>query len=116
MLLTTFCKDDALEKCSLTDYYCAYTVINHCFVLTQCFLDNWEEPGKDGAVAWGCGSLMNHSYDANIQYVKHFDTHDISYVAWRDIHPGDELTMNYNGTTPDDKTPLSKKGYTWDAL
>lgn len=48
------------------------------------------------ALALGFGSLYNHSYNPNARYddpgnqVK-------EYRALRDIHPGEEITINYNG-------------------
>jgi SET domain-containing protein len=48
------------------------------------------------ALALGYGSLYNHSffpnarYDDTAQQVKEF-------MALRDIHPGEEITINYNG-------------------
>ena len=54
----------------------------------------WE--GETACVALGCGSLYNHSYSPNARYddigkaTKHF-------TALRDIQPGEEVTINYNG-------------------
>ncbi len=51
---------------------------------------------KDVALALGYGSLYNHSYSPNARYddagrqIKEFR-------ALRDIHPGEEITINYNG-------------------
>lgn len=51
---------------------------------------------KQVALALGYGSLYNHSYDPNARYddagrqIKEFS-------ALRDIHPGEEITINYNG-------------------
>ncbi|MCA9010183.1 MAG: SET domain-containing protein-lysine N-methyltransferase [Planctomycetaceae bacterium] len=51
---------------------------------------------KDVALALGYGSLYNHSYHPNARYddagrqIKEFR-------ALRDIHPGEEITINYNG-------------------
>lgn len=56
------------------------------------------EWGKDTvALALGFGSLYNHSYAPNARYddagrmVKY-------YTAVKDIQPGDEITINYNGS------------------
>lgn len=52
--------------------------------------------GDTAAIALGCGSLYNHSYKPNARYddigkaTKHF-------TALRDIEPGEEVTINYNG-------------------
>jgi len=51
---------------------------------------------KHVALALGYGSLYNHSYNPNARYddaarqIKEFR-------AIRDIHPGEEITINYNG-------------------
>ncbi len=51
---------------------------------------------KQVALALGYGSLYNHSYNPNARYddagrqIKEFS-------ALRDIHPGEEITINYNG-------------------
>ncbi|MDA1231473.1 MAG: SET domain-containing protein-lysine N-methyltransferase [Planctomycetota bacterium] len=51
---------------------------------------------KQVALALGYGSLYNHSYNPNARYddagrqIKEFS-------ALRDIYPGEEITINYNG-------------------
>jgi len=51
---------------------------------------------KQVALALGYGSLYNHSYNPNARYddagrqIKEFS-------ALRDIQPGEEITINYNG-------------------
>ncbi len=53
------------------------------------------------ALALGYGSLYNHSYRPNARYddlagqIKEF-------IAIRDIDPGEEITVNYNGEPADD--------------
>lgn len=55
------------------------------------------EYGKGAwAIALGFGSLYNHSYEPNARY------DDIGFrmkqfSAVRDIYPGEEITVNYNG-------------------
>ena len=56
------------------------------------------------ALALGYGSLYNHSYHPNARY------DDIGrktkvYSALREIGPGEEITINYNGD-PADQTPV----------
>ena len=58
------------------------------------------------AVALGYGSLYNHSYNANASYKHGAET--IKYIAVRDIEPGEEVTINYNGD-PKDKSPVGFK-------
>jgi SET domain-containing protein len=56
------------------------------------------------AIALGYGSLYNHSYQPNARY------NDIGrrtkvFTALRDIEPGEEITVNYNGD-PLDLAPV----------
>ena len=59
------------------------------------------------ALALGYGSLYNHSYRPNARYddlggqIKEF-------IAIRDIDPGEEITINYNGE-PEDESPVGFK-------
>jgi SET domain-containing protein len=59
------------------------------------------------ALALGYGSLYNHSYRPNARYddlggqIKEF-------IAIRDIEPGEEITVNYNGE-PRDDSPVGFK-------
>jgi uncharacterized protein len=59
------------------------------------------------ALALGYGSIYNHSYRPNARY------DDLSgqikeFIAIRDIEPGEEITVNYNGE-PDDNSPVGFK-------
>lgn len=53
--------------------------------------------GEDSAIALGLGSLFNHSYTPNARYTRKFEEQMIEYTALRDIEPGEEVTINYNG-------------------
>lgn len=77
----------ALEATSLGDYYF-----------------KWGEDSRAGAIALGCASLYNHSYQPNTRYVKHMDCGIIEFFALQDIKCGEEITINYHGD------PDSKKG------
>ena len=59
---------------------------------TYCF--HWER-GKV-AVALGYGSLYNHSYRPNARY-DDVGPQTKEFTALRDIQPGEEITVNYNG-------------------
>jgi SET domain-containing protein len=64
------------------------TVLSH-------YLFEW---GKNTvALALGYGSLYNHSYSPNARYEDE-GSQIKAYVAVRDIHPGEEITINYNGS------------------
>lgn len=65
----------------------------------------WGNKGKKGALALGFGSLYNHSYKPNAQYLPDFDLNVLEFRAVRDIEPGEEITVNYN-LDPDDQTPV----------
>jgi hypothetical protein len=52
----------------------------------------------DAAVALGCGSLYNHSYRPNAFYLRRLEAEAIDFVALRGIEPGEEVTINYDGT------------------
>lgn len=57
------------------------------------------------AVALGCGSLYNHSYEPNARYKIHKGENTISFVATKNIEPGEEIFVNYNGD-PADQSPV----------
>lgn len=48
------------------------------------------------AIALGCGSMYNHSYGPNARYDDKGRRTKI-FTALRDIYPGEEITVNYNG-------------------
>ncbi len=49
------------------------------------------------ALALGFGSLYNHSYSPNARYEDGGRQVKL-YIAVRDIEPGEEITINYNGS------------------
>lgn len=53
----------------------------------------WYRGG--GAIALGNGSLYNHSYDPNAQYITSGKC--LIFKALVDIKKGEEITVNYNG-------------------
>jgi len=65
----------------------------------------WGKKQNQCAIALGYGSLYNHSYQANANYLFDYDTNTIDFVCVKDIAAGEEITVNYNGG-PDDKTPV----------
>ena len=60
---------------------------------------------EHAAIALGNGSLYNHSYRPNAEYIKDWPEQLIRFVAIRDIEPGEEITVNYNGSS-EDQTPI----------
>lgn len=57
------------------------------------------------AVCLGYGSLYNHSYRPNARYDDH-GPRCMLFTAIRNIEPGDEITINYNGD-PEDTSPMA---------
>jgi uncharacterized protein len=57
------------------------------------------------ALGLGYSSLYNHAYKANAVYSISLKEKTIQIKACKNINPGDEITLNYNGT-PDDENPV----------
>jgi len=56
--------------------------------------------GDSLAIAFGYGSLYNHSWAPNLEYQKRIADALIEFVAIRDIAPGEELFTNYTASNP----------------
>jgi hypothetical protein len=70
------------------------------------YVFNWPTSESAVAVAFGCGSLYNHSYAPNARYTKVTDGHgSIRFTAIKPIAVGDEICINYNGD-PADQSPM----------
>ncbi len=70
---------------------------------TYCF--KWGERLERPAVVLGYGSLYNHSFEPNAFYARVPALHAIDFVALREIAPGEEIKVNYNGN-PYDRTEV----------
>jgi SET domain-containing protein len=79
---------ELLDRTSLADYY---------------FL--WGEDESEAALLLGLCSLCNHSFDPNSVFILRPERLTIEFSALRDIQPGEEITINYNGN-PEDPTPI----------
>ena len=66
---------------------------------------SWGPDLQDAAFGLGYVSLYNHSYSPNAQYIKRMEERMLWIVALREIHEGDEVTVNYN-SSPNDQSPL----------
>lgn len=78
-------------------------IIHNTYLHDYYFL--WGEDEKRCAIALGFGSLYNHAYDANAEYILDLDENTIDFYSVRDIEVGEEITVNYNGL-PDDPEPV----------
>jgi SET domain-containing protein len=57
------------------------------------------------ALGLGYSSLYNHAYNANAVYSISLKNASIKITACQLIEPGQEITLNYNGSA-DDATPV----------
>jgi hypothetical protein len=65
----------------------------------------WGEKQDQCAIALGYGSLYNHSFKPNARYLIDYEQETIDIYCIETILPGEEITVNYNGT-PDDNSSL----------
>src|SRR5205085_9460713 len=66
---------------------------------------DWGENDEHAAIALGYVSIYNHSYSPNAQLEELLDELMMEVIAIRDIQPGEEITINYNGD-PENQDPL----------
>ena len=66
---------------------------------------SWGANNSQAAIALGYGSLYNHSYKPNAQYIKNLANDVIEFVSIKPISKGDEILINYNGE-PSNQAPL----------
>ena len=71
---------DAIHHTELHDYY---------FI--------WGEEDEQAAIALGYGSLYNHSYTPNADFILDLAEETINFFAIRKIKAGEEITINYHG-------------------
>ena len=69
------------------------------------YVFEWGLNGSGGAIALGYGSLYNHDHQPNAHYVRKETESYLEFIARRDIQPGEEITVNYNGF-PDCQDPV----------
>lgn len=65
----------------------------------------WGDEQKECALALGFGSLYNHAYHPNAEYILDYEYNTIDFYAIDYIPAGEEITVNYNGL-PFDETPV----------
>ncbi len=62
------------------------------------YIFEWNPEGVDMCcMALGNVPIYNHSYESNCEYFMNYEEDTISVITMRDIEPGEELTINYNG-------------------
>jgi SET domain-containing protein len=61
------------------------------------YIFEWGEDKKKCCMALGNIPIYNHSYTSNCEYFMDFEEEQIFVKTVRDVQPGEELTINYNG-------------------
>ncbi len=101
--LRDFKKGEVLEKAPILllntkeREYCENTPLSH-------YMYPWRST-RTGAIAFGYGSIYNHSFEPNADWKQNFKEQVMVYTTIRDIKKGEEILVNYNGE-PDDTTPI----------
>ena len=93
-----------IEICPVIVLPEAETKIIHGTVLHDYYF-LWGDAQKESAIVLGFGSIYNHSYQPNAKYLLDYEQHTVDFYAIKNIGPGEEITINYNGE-PHLKTPL----------
>lgn len=97
---------EAIEKGSILEI-CPVIIIpgEEMELIKQSILYNyyfdWDESAKNGVIALGYGSIYNHNYQPNAEYVEDQEARCLRFYAIRDIEAGEEITINYNGDPGD---------------
>lgn len=90
-----FAPGDTIEVCPIL-----YLTPEEAKICAQTMLDNylfdWESE-EDAAIVLGYGSIYNHSYHPNAEYIRDFQNKTMLIKAIKDIAPEDEILVNYNG-------------------
>jgi uncharacterized protein len=61
------------------------------------YIFEWGADSKQCCMALGYVPVYNHSYESNCEYEMDFGNQVIKIKAVRNIEPGEELFINYNG-------------------
>lgn len=76
--------------------------------LEKTILSNYIYPWRStrgAALAFGYGSIYNHSFTPNADWKQNFKTKCMVYRCIKDIKKGEEILINYNGE-PDDTSEI----------
>ncbi|HEY6958373.1 MAG TPA: SET domain-containing protein [Candidatus Limnocylindria bacterium] len=69
----------------------------------QPYLYEWGSDGESRALPLGYGAIYNHSLEPNAWCEMDLERREMTVVALRDVAPGDEIVLNYNGE-PEDRS------------
>ncbi len=68
------------------------------------YIFEWQPDGAAMCcMALGWVPMYNHSYQSNCEYFMNYEEETISIKTVREIEPGEELTINYNGDWDNDQ-------------
>ncbi len=89
-----------IEICMLIILSKKDTKLIHQTRLYDYYFD-WEDGKGSSAIALGYGSLYNHSYRPNAEPESLMDSNEIRITAIKNIPSGEEITINYQGSSKD---------------
>ena len=77
---------------------CPVTLVRRGDIKQGCELDNYPMwwTNRVDCLAFGVINLLNHSDNPNVRLVRNYRKRSISCIAKRDIHPGEELAIDYD--------------------
>ncbi len=67
------------------------------------YIFEWGEEKDLCCMALGYVPIYNHSFTSNCEYEMDYEENKITIKTVRDIQPGEELFINYNGEWNDEK-------------
>lgn len=88
----SFHKGDVVEISPVVIVY-SEEVDNIYKTILNMYVYAWDD--EDLAVAFGMGSLFNHSKSPNLEYENDYENKTIRYIANRDIVKGEQLFIDY---------------------
>ncbi len=99
-----FAKGETIERCPVI--VIPADQLDHIYETTLSnYVYPWIDKVEEAVMVLGFGSIYNHSFSPNADWLQDFTESVQSYVALRDIEQGEEITVNYNGP-PDDGSPV----------
>jgi SET domain-containing protein len=109
-----FGAEEVVEECPVVLLRKSYEALHKELKPMVFYWDQPEGSASTQALALGYGTLYNHSNPANLRYETDREALVIRLIAVRDIHPDEELTINYNAdggaATSDDEWWFEEKG------
>lgn len=91
-------KDDVIERAPVVVVPAEQVELVEKTVLLDYYFW-WKVDTLEIAVAFGYGSLYNHSDEPNAHYWMDYDAKTIVFYALRDIAADEEVSFNYNGNS-----------------